>query len=102
MKFRTKKYQPNPNRFVHILLGALKRKSADILLGNIPGSKEDAERLMSAYDSLRDIYISRNQPAYETEIQKAWAFLSDMQSWEDVEECDFESNLQLDLFHDTM
>ena len=102
MRFKTKKYQANPNRFVRVLLNALKRKSAGILMGDIPGTKEDAERLMSAFDSLKDIYISRNTDTYTAEIQQAWAFLSEMQSWEDVEECDFESNLQLDLFHDTM
>ena len=102
MRFKTKKYQANPNRFVRVLLNALRRKSAGILMGDIPGTKEDAERLMSAFDSLKDIYISRNTDTYTAEIQKAWAFLSEMQDWEDVEECDFESNLQMDLFYDAM
>lgn len=102
MKFRTKKYQPNPNRFVKVLMNALRTKSADIMMKNIPGTKEDAEKLMNAHDSLRDIFISRLRPDAAFSIETAWAYLSEMESWEDAQETTFDSNLQLDLFNDDL
>lgn len=102
MHFKTRKYQPNPNRFIRVLMNALRTKSADILLGNIPGTKEDATNMMDAHDSLKHIFLHRNQDEHQMEIEKAWAYLSEAENWEDAEECTFESNLQMDLFNDTL
>lgn len=102
MKFRTKKYQPNPTRFVKVLMNGLKSRAASIRLGDIPGSEEDAEKLMKAFESLRDIYLSRTMIAYSNEYAQSWAYLSEVDRWEDAEDAEFEDNLQLDLFYDQM
>lgn len=102
IKFKTKKYKPNPTRFVKVLMNALRTRATDINLGNINGTAEDAEKLMNAFESLRDIYLSRDEHIDSLEYQKAWAYLSEYQNWEDAEECQFEDNLQLDLFYDQL
>lgn len=102
MKFRTKKYTANPNRFIKVLMNGLKQKSTDIMLGNIPGTHVDAEKMMEAFETLRNIFLTRTRTEAEYEIERAWAYLAEMSKWEDAEECDFESNLQLDLFNDCL
>ena len=102
IKFKTKHYTPNPNRFVRVLLNALRTRATAITLGNIPGTPEDAEKLLSAHDALRDIYLSRNEHEQAIEYEKAWAYLSEYQNWPEAVECQFEDNLQLDLFLDQL
>lgn len=102
MTFKTHKYQENPTRFVKILVNALSQRAIMIENGLLKGTEDDVVRLKHGADALRDVYLKRDCDGLNDEQIAAWRLLGEYLDAEEAEECDFESNLQLDLFDGAM
>lgn len=102
MTFRTHKYRENPTRYVKMIVHALTERANMIENGVMKGSADDVERLRAGAETLRELYCKRGLDGLSDDAIKAWQLLGGFLDAPDAEECEFESNLQLDLFDGCM
>lgn len=102
MTFKTHKYKENPSRWAKILLNALNQRATMIENGLLQGNEYDVERLRNGADAIRDVYLKRGGDGLNNDNIDAWKWLGLLIDAEEVPECEFEQNLQMDLFNDTL